>query len=111
MKDWIEGLPAEIMLCDTAGVIVEMNAAAAVLFVEDGGMDLLGANLLDCHPEPSRSMLRGMMQTQASHAYFNTEEGEKRFFFQSPWFKDGCYAGFVEFSFPVPDNIPNFIRG
>jgi PAS domain-containing protein len=111
MKAWIKELPAEVLVCDTAGTIVEMNTAAAALFNEDGGSDLLGTNLLDCHPEPSRTKLVGMMDTQASNAYYNTEHGEKRFFFQSPWFRDGQYAGFIELSFPVPAEIKHFIRG
>jgi hypothetical protein len=45
-----------------------------------------------------------------TNAYFNTENDEKRFFFQSPWYKDGQYAGLVEISFRVPEEIPHFIR-
>jgi transcriptional regulator with PAS, ATPase and Fis domain len=111
MSDWTGELEAEVMVVDRAGTILEMNEGAASLFEEDGGKHLLGSNVLDCHPEPARTKLAGMLEKQASNAYFNTENGEKRFFFQSPWFKDGQYAGFVEISFPVPDDIPHFIRG
>ena len=72
--------------------------------------DKTRANVLACHPEPSRSKLEGMLDKQTANAYFNTENGEKRFFFQSPWYKEGRYAGFVEISFEVPENIPHFIR-
>jgi hypothetical protein len=51
-----------------------------------------------------------MLENQTANAYFNTENGEKRFFFQSPWYQDGRYAGFVEISFHVPEIIPHFIR-
>ena len=108
---WIEDFPAEVMVCDPRGLVLEMNAAAADLFAEDGGLDLLGTSLIDCHPEPARGKLLGMMATQTSNAYYNTEDGEKRFFFQAPWYRDGQYAGFVELSFPVPDEIPHFKRG
>ena len=111
MNDWVRELPAEVMVSDTQGTILEMNTEAKTLFAEDGGGGLLGTNVLACHPEPSRTKLEGMMERHLSNAYYNTEEGEKRFFYQSPWFKDGQYAGFVEFSFPVPDQIPHFIRG
>ncbi len=107
---WVEELPAEVVVCDTTGISLEMNAEAEKLFAEDGGRGLLGANVLDCHPEPSRSKLEGMLDKQTANAYFNTENGEKRFFFQSPWYKEGPYAGFVEISFEVPENIPHFIR-
>lgn len=108
---WVQELPAEVMVCDIEGTILEMNAEAESLFAEDGGRELLGANLLDCHPEPSRTKLAGMMQEQLSNALYNTENGEKRFFFQAPWYREGQYAGFVEISFEVPEEIPHFRRG
>jgi len=107
---WVKELPAEVMVCDPQGTILEMNAESAVLFEKDGGRSLLGSNVLACHPEPSRLKLEGMLKQQTANAYFNTENGEKRFFFQSPWYKDGLFAGFVELSFAVPQNIPHFIR-
>jgi hypothetical protein len=111
MNDWVSELPAEVMVCDRQATILEMNGEAENLFAEDGGSGLLGRNVLDCHPEPSRSKLEGMLGKQASNAYYNTEDGEKRFFFQSPWFVDGQYAGFVEISFSVPGQISHFVRG
>lgn len=107
---WVKELPAEIMVCDPGGIILEMNDQAGELFAKDGGFDLLGVNVLDCHPDPSRGKLENMLEKQTANAYFNTENGSKRFFFQSPWFEEGVYAGFVEFSFEVPKEIPRFIR-
>jgi hypothetical protein len=111
MNGWVRELPAEVMVCAAAGTILEMNTEAETLFTEDGGRSLLGTNVLDCHPEPSHTKLAGMLEGQLPNAYYNTEAGEKRFFFQSPWFLDGKYAGFVEISFSVPEHIPHFIRG
>jgi PAS domain-containing protein len=107
---WVKEFPAEIMVCDTDGTILEMNARAEALFAEDSGRGLLGTNVLDCHPEPALGKLEGMLKEQAANSYFNTENGEERFFFQSPWYKEGRYAGFVEISFEVPEEIPHFIR-
>ncbi len=111
MNEWIRELQGEITVCDTRGTIVELNAGAVDLFQEDGGLQLMDTNLLDCHPEPARTKLAGMLGKPVPNAYFETEKGEKRFFFQSPWFKDGEYAGFVEISFPVPESMPHFKRG
>jgi transcriptional regulator with PAS, ATPase and Fis domain len=111
MTAWVKQLPAEVMVCDSDGTILEMNDEAGTLFEEDGGRGLIGSNVLDCHPEPSRGKLENMMKEQVPNAYFNTENGEKRFFFQSPWYQEGRYAGFVEISFEVPDEIPHFLRG
>jgi len=108
--NWVREHPAEIMVCDPGGVILEMNTRAELLFEADGGRSLLGKNVLACHPQPSRGKLEKMLARQIPNAYFNTEHGEKRFFFQSPWYEDGGYAGLVEISFQVPVEIPHFIR-
>ena len=107
---WVKELPAEIMVCDSSGIILEMNAQAEVLFANDGGRGLLGTQVLACHPDPSRGKLETMLDKQTSNSYFNTENGEKRFFFQSPWYTTSQYAGFVEISFEVPEEIPHFAR-
>ena len=109
---WVREFPAEVMVCDKNGTIIELNDEAGVLFDEDGGRGLVGSNVLDCHPEPSRTKLEGMLDRQTHNAYFNSEHGETRFFFQSPWYKDGQYAGFVEISCGVPPTgeIPHFVR-
>ena len=111
MNEWVKELPAEIMVCDDRGTVLEMNTCAVELFEADGGINLLGTNLLDCHPEPSHSKLAGMLENPVSNALFFTEKGEKRFYFQSPWYQDGKYAGFVEISFPVSEELPHFKRG
>ena len=107
---WAKELPAEIMVCGADCVILEMNAEAESLFAVDGGRGLLGSNVLDCHPEPSRAKLEGMMAKHLSNAYYNTENGAKRFFYQAPWYKDGVYTGFVELSIEIPFEMPNFFR-
>jgi hypothetical protein len=107
---WVKELPAEIMVCDSGGIILEMNDQAKALFAEDGGRGLLGKNVLACHPQPALGKLERLLDKRTANSYFNTENGEKRFFFQSPWFKDGAYAGFVEISFGVPEQIPHFTR-
>jgi len=111
MNQWVLEFPAEVVITDTTGIIIEMNKEAEALFAEVGGGGLLGSNVLDCHPDPSRNKLEYIMDRQVSNAYLNTESGETRFFFQAPWKKDGQYAGFVEISFVVSDEIPHFIRG
>jgi transcriptional regulator with PAS, ATPase and Fis domain len=104
-------LPAEVMACSKDGEILDMNAEAAILFGTDGGFSLLGANVLECHPESARVKLERMLKDQNTNAYYNTENGVTRFFYQAPWYQDGQYAGFIEISFEVPEQIPHYIRG
>jgi len=107
---WVKEFPAEIMVCDSGGIIHEMNVHAEMLFAEEGGRKLLGKDVLECHTDPARGKLAEMLEKQIPNSYFNTENGEKRFFLQSPWFVDDHYAGFVEISFDVPQEIPHFVR-
>ena len=107
---WVEGLTAEVTVCDAAAILIEMNAFAGLLFKDAGGGSLLGSDALACHPEPSRTKFAGMLAVQNSNVYLNTEKGEKRFFFQSPWYPGGQFAGFVEFSFEVPGEIPQLVK-
>ena len=107
---WVEEFPAEVTVCDTTGTLLGMNACAGQLFEEDGGKSLLGTGALDCHPEPSRTKFSGLLAMPEVNVYFSTEKGEKRFFFQSPWYKDGRFAGYVEISFEVPGAISHLAK-
>ena len=109
--EWLNSFPGAVVICDSAGIIVEMNPKAADSFKEDGGFDLLGKNLLDCHPEPSRSQVKEMLASHASNYYTIEKNGVKKLIYQVPWFDEqGTYAGFAELSLPVPFAMPHFIR-
>ncbi|MGA2504496.1 MAG: PAS domain-containing protein [Anaerolineales bacterium] len=107
---WIKEFPAAITVSDPDGIILEMNDKAAKSMAKDGGLALIGKNMLDCHPDPARGKLERLMDEQKANAYTIEKNGIKKFIYQSPWFKDGRYSGFIEFSFEIPFEIPHFIR-
>lgn len=108
---WVRELDAEVIVCDAAGILVEMNNAAKASF-ERGGRDVqIGANVFDYHPEAARARLVELMEKQLPNPYYATKGGKTTFVFQSPWYQDGQFAGFVQVSFPVPDEIPHYVRG
>lgn len=107
---WVEEFPGSVTVCDTEGRILEMNGRSREVFAADGGAALVGTNVLDCHPEPSRSKLRGMMDGRRTNVYTIRKNGKKKLIFQSPWFRDGAYAGFVELALEVPWDLPHFDR-
>jgi transcriptional regulator with PAS, ATPase and Fis domain len=108
--DWVEEFPVAVTVSDGEGRIVEMNRKSQEAFAADGGARLIGANVLDCHPEPSRTKLAGMMKDRRANVYTIRKNGRKKLIFQAPWFKDGAYAGFVELSLEVPWDMPHFDR-
>ncbi len=109
--DWAREFPGAVTVCDTEGRILEMNAASRLVFAADGGDKLIGTNVLDCHPEPSRSKLRAMMAERRANVYTIQKNGRKKLIYQAPWFRDGAYAGFVELSLEIPLDMPHFERG
>ena len=107
---WVKGFPAAVTVCDAAGRILEMNERSIEGFAKDGGAKLIGKNVLDCHPEPSRSKLKGMLESGRTNVYTIEKKGQKKLIYQSPWYKGGRYAGFVEISVEIPWDMPHFNR-
>ncbi len=133
LEPWLRGLPFSLTVCDEKGTILYMNDRAGRSFESQGGKALVGSNILDCHPEPARTRLREIMEKQERNVY-TTERGQisnlpphltpgkisnlppipslgtRRLIFQSPWYRDGVYAGFFELILPLPESMPHFIR-
>ncbi len=107
---WSREFPGEITVCDAAGVILEMNDRAAKAFEKQGGRELVGTNLLDCHPEPSRTKLQRMLASGAVNVYTIEKGGVKKLIYQAPWYENGQHRGLVEISLTLPDEVPHFIR-
>jgi transcriptional regulator with PAS, ATPase and Fis domain len=107
---WLKEFPGAITVCDKEGLIFEMNDKAAQTFAEDGGYNLIGKNLLDCHPEPSRTKLKQLLETRQTNVYTIEKNCVKKLIYQSPWYKDGEYAGLVELSLEIPFEMPHFVR-
>jgi transcriptional regulator with PAS, ATPase and Fis domain len=108
--DWIKEFPAAITVCDTKGIILEMNDRSAAIFAKDGGRKLIGTNVLDCHPAAAREKLETMMSKESKHVYTIEKNGVKKMIYQTPWYRNGIYSGFVELSFEIPFELPHFVR-
>ena len=107
---WIKEFPGAVTVCDGEGIILAMNDQAVAMFKKQGGETLLGSNVLECHPEPARSTLEMLMDKQQRHVYTIEKKGVKKLVFQTPWYVDGQYSGFVEMVLPLPSTMPHFIR-
>ena len=104
--NWARELPAAVTVCDRNGVILEMNDKAKSTF----SGDFVGRNVLDCHPEPARAKLVGLLATGKSNVYTIEKKGTRKLIYQSPWFRDGQFAGLVEISLELPESVPHFRR-
>jgi transcriptional regulator with PAS, ATPase and Fis domain len=107
---WIREFPAEITVCDSHGILLEMNDRSALAFEKDGGRALIGKNILDCHPEPARTKTRALLETRQKNVYTIEKNGVKKLIFQSPWYRNGQFAGLVELELDIPFDMPHFVR-
>ena len=107
---WVKELKAAITVCDREGVALEMNDRAAVTFEKDGGRELLGKSLLDCHPERARALFEELLRTGGTNVYTIEKNGVKKLIYQAPWTVDGEFRGIVELSLPIPFEVPHFVR-
>jgi len=110
-NEWIKEFPAAITVCDEEGILLEMNDKADKSFESDGGRKLIGSNMLDCHPGDSRDKTERLLASREKNVYTIEKTGVKKLIYQSPWYKNGQYAGFVEMSLEIPfGELPHFVR-
>jgi len=108
--NWIEGLPVAVTVTSADGTIVAMNERSRESFASDGGGALIGRSVFDCHPEPALTKTRRLYETQQANHYTIRKNGQRKIIHQLPWFESGTFAGFVEISIPIPDDLPHFDR-
>jgi hypothetical protein len=107
---WAQTFPGSITICDPTGIILEMNDKSAAGYAADGGKLLIGTNMLDCHPEPASTKVKQMLENQQLNIYTIEKHGVKKLIYQTPWFEDGQYRGFIELTLEIPFEMPHFIR-
>ncbi|MDH7479335.1 MAG: diguanylate cyclase [Syntrophomonadaceae bacterium] len=108
---WVKSFPVAVTICDHYGVILEMNDRAAEVFAKRGGRELVGKNVLYCHPQSAREKLAELLKRGGTNCYTTENNGVKRLVYQAPWYKDGEYQGLVELLFEIPADMPHFVRG
>ncbi len=104
---WVKEFPGKIEVCDTNGILLEMNDRAEA---QEGDRQLIGTNILDCHPEPARTRLKQLLESGQPNIYTIEKRGQKKLIYQAPWYIDGKYAGFVELALDIPETMPHFVR-
>lgn len=109
-QDYFESTDIAVTVCTKDGTIIDMNGKSRKTFLKPGQTELIGQNVLDCHPEPARTFLADMLENPRTNVYTVEKEGLKKLIFQTPWYDGQEYAGFMELSIVLPDNIPNRVR-
>ena len=108
--DYFKEVNLAVTICDKEGKIMEMNDKSRRTFLKPGRDDLIGKNVLDCHPEPARTMLADMLAHPRTNAYTIEKEGVKKLIYQTPWYENGEFMGFMELSMEIPFEMKHMVR-
>ena len=109
-RDYFEKADIALTVCDCEGKILDMNGKSRRTFLKPGQPEIIGQNVLDCHPEPARSQLADMLANPRTNIYTVEKEGLKKLIVQTPWYDGDAYAGYMELSIVLPKEIPNRVR-
>lgn len=107
---WIKEFPAAVVVCDNEGKIMAMNDRACNNYAGEGGIELVGKSIFDCHPEQAAKKLRVLFMTRMNNCYTVEKNGAKKLVYQAPWYEEGEFGGFVELAIDIPSELPHFIR-
>lgn len=108
--NWHKEFNAAVTVCDENGIIIYMNLKAQKTFEKYGGTQVIGKNVLDCHPEPARSKLKMLIEKKIENTYTVEKNGIKKIIHQAPWFAEGNFKGFVEISIEISQDMPHYKR-
>jgi transcriptional regulator with PAS, ATPase and Fis domain len=108
--DWIEKLDGNVIVCDAKGIIIYMNEKALRNYAKDGGADLIGRNLMDCHNADSRMKIQKIMTTHQKNVYTIEKRGRKKIIYQTPWMDGDVFKGIVELSLEISFDMPHYKR-
>ena len=109
--DYFKEVNLAVTICDKEGKILEMNDKSRKTFLKPGQEDLIGKNVLDCHPEPAHSLLADMLQNPRTNVYTIEKKGVKKLIYQTPWYVEGEFMGFMELSTEIPFEMKHCVRG
>jgi len=108
--DWVKEFPGGIVISDAQGIIVDMNDVDEQAFADLGGRKLIGTHLIDCHNDYSNHIIQEMIDMKRNNIYTVEKQGEKELVVQTPWYKNGEYAGLIEITLPLSGDIPHIKR-
>jgi len=108
--NWTDDFNGAITVCDRQGIVVYMNKRSKSQFAKYEDGDLLGKSLIDCHPEPAKTILLEMLAEPITNSYTIEKNRIRKMINQSPWFENNEFKGVIEISFEVPMDLPHHKR-
>lgn len=106
-----DDFPSAVTITDLDSKVIYMNKKSIQTFEKDGGANLIGKSIIDCHKPESNLIIERMLTTGESNTYTIEKNGLKKLIHQSPWFLDGKVGGLIELSIILPEKMEHFVRG
>ena len=106
---WADEVDYAVTIADKHCNIIYMNRRSRETFCKNGE-ELIGRNLMDCHPEHARKIILRLLEQGGSNVYTITKNGVNKLIFQSAWKINGKIAGLVETSMVMPADMHHFDR-
>ncbi len=104
---WADKLGCAVTVCDTEGVVLYMNEQSVAV-----NGDVRGKSMIPCHSERSRAIIADLIEKGGTNAYTIDKRGIRKLIYQTAWRReDGTVGGLVEFSLPIPAEMPHYVRG
>ncbi len=97
-------------MSDKEGRVIEMNDKSIATFEKQGGAKLIGTHLFEHHPPHAVETIKRLYETHETNAYTIEKAGQKKLIYQTPWFENGEFMGYVEFSLVLPEGMPHKVR-
>ena len=104
-RNWLDSLPYSVMVCDRRFRLLYMNEVAVEMTGKYGGRELLGTNILKCHPAKSQRRLRSILASGRPYVYTVTERGRTKLTYESVWKTNGRIAGLLEIQLLLPKRV------
>lgn len=110
LPDWAMRMNCAVTVCDADCRIIYMNQKARDTFAHGSG-DLIGGNLLECHGERSRAIIRRLLDEGGVNCYTIEKCGLRKMIYQTAWRdENGDVGGLVEISMVIPEDMPHYVR-
>lgn len=106
---WADEVDYAVTIADRECNIIYMNRRSRETFCKNGE-ELIGRNLMACHPPHAQAIIRQLLAEGGSNTYSITKNGVRKLIFQSAWRLDGEIAGLVETSMVLPAEMKHFDR-
>ena len=108
---WVKEFAGVVIVCDKEGTILELNDRAIDFNADQGGVELIGANAIDCHSAATQKEARESLKTGRVHLDL-IDRGDGKLFltYIAPWYQDGEYQGLTELILEVPPQDSHLIR-